>query len=44
MGSAFPWHLLVAAGADGGGVKHCLSSNFRILGLQVIKTDKNLIV
>jgi hypothetical protein len=25
-----------------GGVEHCLSSNFRVLGLQVIKTSKDL--
>jgi hypothetical protein len=32
----------MTAGQDGGGVEHCLSSNFRVLGLQVIKTGKDL--
>ena len=44
VGSAFPWVLLVAAGHNSGGVEHCLSSNFRVLGLQVIKTGKDFVV
>ena len=39
--SAFPRHLFATTERNGGGVEHCLSSNFRVLGLQVIKTGKD---